>query len=74
MTNDNPIMRRVVQIISWLAFLGTIVPSVAFLAGYLSLDQCKWQMLLATIVWFVATPLWMGRETKAADPQAVDPL
>ncbi len=73
MTSDRRTFRRVVQVISWLAVLGTIAPSVAFLAGYLTLEQCKWQMLLATIVWFVATPLWMGRETKAAASPIADP-
>ena len=67
-------MRTVAQIISWLAILGTILPSCAFLLGYLSLDQCKFQMLVAAIVWFAVTPLWMGRQQQAADPQAVDPL
>jgi hypothetical protein len=29
-----------------------------------SLDFVKWIMLLSTVVWFVFTPLWMGREEK----------
>ena len=56
------VFRRLLQLISWLALAGTIVPSVLFLAGSMELDPTQWLMLLATIVWFVATPLWMGRE------------
>jgi hypothetical protein len=59
-------MRRVVQAISWLSIVGTILPSVLYLFNMLSLDACKWVMLCATITWFVATPLWMGREVEPA--------
>lgn len=52
--------------ISWLSIVGTILPSVLYLFGVLSLDSCKWMMLCATVAWFVATPLWMGREVTPA--------
>ncbi len=54
-------MRRVFQTISWISLAATIIPSVLFLAGSMTLDQSKNWLLLATIVWFVHTPLWMGR-------------
>jgi hypothetical protein len=41
---------------------GTIVPSALYLAGRIDLAQSKWALLVATFVWFVATPLWMGRK------------
>jgi len=28
----------------------------------LSLDNCKMLMLIFTVSWFAATPLWMGRD------------
>jgi hypothetical protein len=28
----------------------------------MTLDQSKWALLAATVVWFVTAPLWMGRE------------
>lgn len=56
------IVRRMLQIASWLALAGTILPSIAFLAGTVPLDGAKWIMLLAMIAWFIVTPLWMGRE------------
>jgi hypothetical protein len=54
-------MRRAAQIASWLALAGTIVPALCFFAGRLDLNQVKAWMLAATVVWFVATPLWMER-------------
>lgn len=55
-------MRRLLQLISWLAFVGTALPSALFLFDKIDLDRTKWLMLVATIVWFAVTPLWMGRE------------
>jgi hypothetical protein len=54
-------MRIILQIASWAALTATILPSVLLLANVLSLDQTKWIMLAATLAWFIATPLWMGR-------------
>ena len=54
-------MRLILQIISWLSLAATILPSILFLAGRIDLDQSKLWLLAATIVWFIATPLWMGR-------------
>lgn len=54
-------MRIVLQIVSWAALVATIVPPILFLAGRLTLDQSKWTLLLATVVWFATAPLWMGR-------------
>jgi hypothetical protein len=54
--------RRIVQIVSWLSLAGTILPSIMFLAGRIDLEQAKNWLLAATVAWFIATPLWMGRE------------
>lgn len=54
-------MRRLLQVISWLSLAGTQLPSVLYLAGRMSLDQSIFWFNVATIVWFAATPLWMGR-------------
>jgi hypothetical protein len=46
-----------------LASLGTtIAPCLLYFAGLLDLDQVKIVTLIGTIVWFIATPLWMGRD------------
>jgi hypothetical protein len=55
-------MKTVAQIISLLALAGTILPPLLFLGGGMELAQVKWWMLVATILWFSATPLWMERK------------
>lgn len=55
-------MRRVLQSISGLALIGVVLPPILFLMGRLELDGCNQAMLLATVVWFIVTPFWMGRE------------
>jgi len=58
-------MKRVAQIISYLALAATLLPALLFFADKLELPVVKLWMLVATGVWFVATPLWM--EHKATD-------
>jgi hypothetical protein len=58
-------MKRIAQLISCLALGATILPAVLFFTGNLELPAAKLWMLVAALVWFVATPLWM--EHKATD-------
>lgn len=53
--------RLPLQIISWIALAGTILPSILFLAGRMDLATSKHWLLAATLLWFAVTPLWMGR-------------
>jgi len=53
-------MRPVLQIISLAALCVTLAAPILFFATHLTLDQMKATMLAATIVWFAATPFWMG--------------
>ena len=41
------------------ALAGTILPPVAFLFGAMPLDVVKRIMLVSTILWFAAAPMWM---------------
>lgn len=60
-------MRNILKIISLLALVVTIVPSILFFSGYegFNLEKVKSCMLISTLVWFVVTPFWMGRESAA---------
>jgi hypothetical protein len=58
-------MRPILQITSLVALIALTLPSVIFLAGRLELNTVKWIMLLATIVWFVATTPWMWKDNGA---------
>jgi hypothetical protein len=62
-------MRLALQIISWLALVALILPSAIFLAGRLELDQVKWVMLAASIIWFIAATPWMWQETREEEPE-----
>jgi len=51
--------KRIAQIVSLVSLVVLVVPSVLFLAGRMELDRVKLVMLVATLIWFVATPMWM---------------
>ncbi len=55
-------MRLAAQIVSLIALAASIVPSILYFTDRMSLDRMKLVMLIATVVWFIATPLWMGRK------------
>ena len=54
-------MKRAAQVVSLAALVGTILPPVLFFAGRMDIETMKWAMLVATIAWFAATPLWMRK-------------
>ena len=60
-------MRLALQLVSWICLAGTILPSMMFLAGRIDLEQSKLTLLIATVGWFVFTPLWMGRQPSAPE-------
>jgi hypothetical protein len=53
-------MRRALQLASALALAGIVVPPVLYFQGSLPRDGMTTVMLLATILWFAATPFWMN--------------
>lgn len=54
-------MRTVARLVSLVSLVGTILPPVLFFTGHMDLDATKLWMLVATIAWFAATPVWMDR-------------
>jgi hypothetical protein len=54
-------MRRVAQVVSLIALVATIAPAILYFTQTIELDTTKLATNIATLVWFVATPLWMGR-------------
>ncbi len=50
------------KIVSLVALAATIVPCLLYFGGMMSHDAVKLAALIGTIVWFIATPLWMSRE------------
>jgi len=55
-------MRSPAKLISLIALVATIVPSVLYFTSAIGHDVVKWTALAGTVVWFTVTPMWMGRE------------
>ena len=55
-------MNIAAKIVSGIALLATIVPSTLLFIGATEHDVVKAAALVGTIVWFIATPIWMGRQ------------
>ncbi|HOX55453.1 MAG TPA: hypothetical protein P5205_01045 [Candidatus Paceibacterota bacterium] len=58
-------MKRIAQVISYLALTATLLSAVLFFADQIELPLAKVWMLAAALVWFAVTPFWM--EHKATD-------
>jgi hypothetical protein len=54
-------VRTGARLVSLVSLVGTILPPVLFFKGHMDLDATKLWMLVATIAWFAATPVWMDR-------------
>ena len=54
-------MKTTARLVSLLSLAGTIVPPVLFFTGAIDLASAQLGMLIATVAWFVATPIWMDR-------------
>jgi len=52
-------MKRIAEILSWLALGLTLAPACLFCADTLELAQAQAWMLAGTALWFLATPFWM---------------
>ena len=55
-------MKSVFSIISYAALALLTVPSMLYFAGKMELDSMKLLMLIATVVWYITTPLWMEKK------------
>ncbi|MBN2686441.1 MAG: hypothetical protein JXR40_14260 [Pontiellaceae bacterium] len=63
-------MKKVLEIVSYLALVGIVVAPLLFYAGTLDLEQNKFWMLVATVVWFGSASLWIGAEKKGGPNDA----
>ncbi len=58
-------MRGALKTASWLALAGIVLPPILYFNGALTHEAVKTILLLATVVWFAATPFWMDHESQA---------
>jgi hypothetical protein len=54
-------VKTTARFVSLVSLVGTILPPVLYFYGRVDLDATKLWMLVATIAWFAATPVWMDR-------------
>jgi len=54
-------VRFVLGLISWVALAVVALPPFLYLSETLEMEMVKALMLGGTVVWFMATPFWMGR-------------
>lgn len=55
---------NVIKVLALVALVISIVPSVFYASGHLTIDTMKWIMLGGTVGWFAFAPLWIGRGEK----------
>ncbi len=55
-------MNSTAKIISAIALAVTVIPSVLLFLGVIAIEPMKWIALAGTVAWFIATPMWMGRD------------
>ncbi len=55
-------MKSGLQLLSLTALAGVILPCLLYFAGAISQTVVTASALGGTLIWFVVTPLWMGRE------------
>jgi hypothetical protein len=55
-------MKRIAEVISWLALATVVGAPILFFADKMDLDSVKRWMLIATAAWFFATPIWMDHK------------
>ena len=57
-------MKRLAQILSFLALGSTLASAWLFFTDELSLPQAQLAMLLAAVLWFVTAPFWMEHKAR----------
>ena len=55
-------MKRILQIISIIGLILTIVPSYLVFTGVMELGANKTWMFVGTALWFITAPFWMNKK------------
>lgn len=62
-------MKMALSTLSYLALVGIILPPILYLTGMMEKGPMMTAMLVATIVWFAATPFWMKGGEEGSDSE-----
>ncbi len=57
-------MKYILQFISFVGLLLTIIPPILYFRGTITHSSQNWIMFLGTIVWFASAYFWLGRKWK----------
>ncbi len=57
-------MKRIIQLISFIGLVLTIVPPILFFKGTISHSSQNLYMLAGAVIWFVTAYFWLGRKWK----------
>lgn len=60
-------MQFILKIISAVGLLLTIGPAIMVFNNQLSFENHRLLMLVGMVLWFGATPFWMGKENKSSE-------
>lgn len=60
-------MKAVLQIVSLIGLLLTIVPSILFFLGEIAHQAQNTWMFAGAVIWFISASLWLGKK-KVSDP------
>ena len=52
----------ILELVSFLGLGATILPALIYFARLIDLNAVQWSAFIGTVLWFVATPIWMGRD------------
>lgn len=55
-------MHAAAKPISFIALAATLLPSLLYFGGIMDHNAVKVTALVGTVVWFLTTPMWMGRK------------
>ena len=58
-------MRKLLQLASFLALAGIVIPPILYFEGRLAHDPLNVVMLVASVLWFAVTPFWMNHQSQA---------
>lgn len=60
-------MKKVLEIISYLALVHLVAGPILYYMDKISLEQNKLWMLVATIVWFGTASFWIGTKKESSN-------
>lgn len=65
-------MNTIPKLVSVLALVTIVIACLLFFASALDQNAMNWIILAATTAWFIATPIWMGRNPQVVGEESAN--